>query len=63
MLPAGAPDWVRKLATDPQTSGGLLVSCAPQAADAVLAEFARQGFAHARVIGRVLAGKPAVTFT
>ena len=43
-LPAGAPDWVRKLVTDPQTSGGLLVACAPHAADRVLQEFRRQGF-------------------
>ena len=26
-LPAGAPGWQRKLLTDPQTSGGLLVAC------------------------------------
>src|SRR3990167_9568643 len=29
-LPAGAPEWQRKLVTDPQTSGGLLVACAPE---------------------------------
>ncbi|MCC6210758.1 MAG: selenide, water dikinase SelD [Burkholderiales bacterium] len=55
-LPAGAPEWQRKLLTDPQTSGGLLVACAPQARDAVLAEFARQGFAQAQAIGRLAAG-------
>jgi selenide,water dikinase len=28
-LAAGAPDWQRAIVTDPQTSGGLLVACAP----------------------------------
>ena len=28
-LPAEMPDWRRQLLTDPQTSGGLLVACAP----------------------------------
>jgi selenide,water dikinase len=57
-LPPGAPEWMRKLVTDPQTSGGLLVACAPQAERAVLAEFTRQGFAAARTIGRLSAGAP-----
>ncbi|RDW11672.1 selenide, water dikinase SelD, partial [Paracoccus thiocyanatus] len=35
-LPKGLADWQRALLTDPQTSGGLLVACAPGAADAVL---------------------------
>jgi selenide,water dikinase len=55
-LPAGAPEWRRKLVTDPQTSGGLLVACAPDAAPAVLAEFARHGFAQAKAIGRLETG-------
>ena len=45
----------RALLSDPQTSGGLLVSCRPDVADAVLAVFARHGFAQAAVIGEVLA--------
>ncbi|ODU08455.1 MAG: selenide, water dikinase SelD [Rubrivivax sp. SCN 71-131] len=45
----------RALLTDPQTSGGLLVSCSPSALDAVLAVFARHGFAQASVVGRVAA--------
>jgi len=57
-LPAGAPDWMRKLLSDPQTSGGLLVACAPQAEQAVLAEFSKRGFAEARTIGRLSAGAP-----
>jgi selenide,water dikinase len=41
------------LVTDPQTSGGLLVSCEPAAADAVLSVFRNQGFAEACVIGHI----------
>ena len=62
-LPAGAPDWVRKLLTDPQTSGGLLVACAPDAERAVLEAFAVGGFAEARTIGRLAAGAPRLTVT
>ena len=54
-LPEGFPAIDRALLTDPQTSGGLLVSCERAAADAVLALFARQGFAQAAVIGEVTA--------
>jgi selenide,water dikinase len=57
-LPPGAPEWVRKLVTDPQTSGGLLVACTPDAERDVLAEFAKRGFAEARTIGRLAAGAP-----
>jgi len=57
-MPAGAPEWQRKLVTDPQTSGGLLVACAPQAAKAVLAEFEKRGFAQAKAIGRLADGAP-----
>ncbi|HUN68798.1 MAG TPA: selenide, water dikinase SelD, partial [Burkholderiales bacterium] len=62
-LPAGAPEWQRKLVTDPQTSGGLLVACSPDAEKAVLAEFARHGFAQARRIGRLSAGAARLRFT
>ena len=44
------------LLTDPQTSGGLLVSCDSNIADEVLALFARQGFPHAAVIGEIMKG-------
>ncbi|MDO8438669.1 MAG: selenide, water dikinase SelD [Telluria sp.] len=44
------------LLTDPQTSGGLLVSCDPGSVDEVLALFSREGFDHAAVIGRMQAG-------
>jgi selenide,water dikinase len=46
------------LLCDPQTSGGLLVSCAPAAVPAVLEVFARHGFAQAVDIGCVAAAGP-----
>ncbi|MBU2958769.1 selenide, water dikinase SelD [Paracoccus sp. 1_MG-2023] len=52
-LPDGFADADRALLTDPQTSGGLMVACAPEAADEVLAIFARHGFDAATAIGRV----------
>ncbi|MDO8278871.1 MAG: selenide, water dikinase SelD [Burkholderiaceae bacterium] len=55
-LGAGLPAQAQALLTDPQTSGGLLVSCAPQAVDQVLAIFAREGFAAASVVGHMEAG-------
>ena len=55
-LPAGFAEADRALLTDPQTSGGLLVSCAPAQVDEVMAIFKRGGFAHAAVIGRVVDG-------
>jgi selenide, water dikinase len=48
------------LLTDPQTSGGLLVSCSAAAVDEVLAVFKREGFAHAAVIGEMTAGSAKV---
>jgi selenide,water dikinase len=44
------------LLTDPQTSGGLLVSCDAGAVDEVLALFRREGFADAAVIGEMVTG-------
>jgi selenide,water dikinase len=55
-FPAGAPDWQQKLVTDPQTSGGLLVACAPETAATVLAELRGAGFAEACAIGSLQAG-------
>ncbi len=48
---ADCAEWQRAILTDPQTSGGLLVSCAPEAAQAVLDVFHRHGFSQAAVIG------------
>lgn len=43
------------LLSDPQTSGGLLVACAPEAVEQVLAVFRRHGFAAAAEVGEILA--------
>jgi len=51
----------RALLTDPQTSGGLLVACAPGAVETVLATFRREGFEHAAVVGDVTQGAPGIT--
>jgi selenide,water dikinase len=59
-IDAPDPDLVRTLVTDPQTSGGLLVACAPADVDAVLAAFVRDGFERAAVIGEIVAGAPHV---
>ena len=46
----------KSLLTDPQTSGGLMVSCSPDTVDQVLAIFRKGGFAEAAVIGEMVAG-------
>jgi selenide,water dikinase len=51
--PAAAEAWQRAIVTDPQTSGGLVATCAAEAADEVLALFRAYGFAEAAVIGRL----------
>ena len=55
-LDPALPPVAQALLTDPQTSGGLLISCTPTSVDAVLAVFRDQGFEQAAVIGEVRAG-------
>jgi selenide,water dikinase len=62
-LPKDAPEWQRKLLSDPQTSGGLLVACAPHAVQQVLKEFEKRGFKEAKTIGRFSAGPATLTIT
>jgi selenide,water dikinase len=59
-LPAGFAETDRALLSDPQTSGGLLASCAPEALPEVLAAFRKHGFEAAAVVGDIqaAAGKP-----
>jgi selenide, water dikinase len=57
VLPTSLPSTARTLLTDPQTSGGLLVSCAPDVVDEVLALFRADGFDEARVIGEMVSGE------
>lgn len=56
VLPEGFPDWRLKLLTDPQTSGGLLVACAGEGAEALAARLRAGGYPLAAVVGRVEAG-------
>src|SRR6185295_5327109 len=61
-LPPDFADWKRKLLTDPQTSGGLLVACGAEAEGEVCELFRSDGF-DPRVIGRLSAGAPVLTVT
>ena len=51
VLPAGFSSVDQALLSDPQTSGGLLVSCAPDALAQVMAVFKQHGFEDAVVVG------------
>ena len=55
-LPDGLPLWQRALLTDPQTSGGLLVACAPDTAEEVLARIRAAGFPLAAIVGHAEQG-------
>jgi selenide,water dikinase len=59
-LADGLGEAERMLLADPQTSGGLLVSCSPETVTEVLSIFLQQGFEHASVIGEVLESTPGV---
>jgi selenide,water dikinase len=54
-LPGDAPDWQRSILCDPQTSGGLLIACSPEAEAEVLALIGC-----GQVIGEVGSGPPRV---
>jgi selenide,water dikinase len=56
-LSATMKEWQQHLITDPQTSGGLLVSCAPQVEEDVIQLLQQAGFGEAKTIGRFVAGK------
>ncbi len=51
VLPEGFSSVDQALLSDPQTSGGLLVSCAPEALTQVMAVFKQHGFEDATVVG------------
>ena len=52
-LHSGLPVECQTLLSDPQTSGGLLVSCSPEAVTEVLAVFQRHGFNDAAIVGHI----------
>jgi selenide,water dikinase len=58
-LPVGLEDWRRRLLTDPQTSGGLLVACDADAAPGICARI-REGDPRAAIVGSVEGGDPIV---
>jgi len=55
-LPEGFAAVDQTLLSDPQTSGGLLVSCAPETVEAVLAIFKQHGFEAAVEVGEITPG-------
>ena len=57
---ADLPAPTRPLLCDPQTSGGLLVSCARESAAAVIEIFRRHGCDRAATIGEMTTGAPTV---
>jgi selenide, water dikinase len=59
-LPPGFPEWRQRLLTDPQTSGGLLVSCAPERAEPIEQMIIAAGYPGARTIGFAENGKPII---
>jgi len=59
-LPADIAAWQQSILCDPQTSGGLLIACAPREAESVLDMFHKSGFAAATRIGDLMAGKAEV---
>ena len=61
ILESHIAEWQRKLLCDPQTSGGLLVSCTPESVGAVLAAFNADGFNYAAVIGTMQDGDAQIT--
>ncbi|HEY5209320.1 MAG TPA: selenide, water dikinase SelD [Stellaceae bacterium] len=62
-LAEGIADWQRDLLCDPQTSGGLLIACAPEAAEAVLDLVSMRGFDYACEIGHFAPGPARITVT
>ena len=52
-LPAGILEWQKNILTDPQTSGGLLFSCAAESAGSALEIFRRHGCGEAATVGKM----------
>lgn len=52
-LPDDAPEWRRALLCDPQTSGGLLVACNAERADAIRSRIEAARYPRANIIGWV----------
>jgi len=59
-LPPDYPLWHRQILTDPQTSGGLLVACAPEGAEELLSITHGAGHSSASIIGEMHEGAPGI---
>jgi selenide,water dikinase len=57
----GIEQWQKNLLMDPQTSGGLMISCDAGSVDEVLALFKKQGYGYASVVGEMHEGDARVT--
>jgi selenide,water dikinase len=57
---ADIPQWQKDLLTDPQTSGGLLISCARDRAEGIARGLVEEGYQATRIIGFCEPGTPAV---
>jgi selenide,water dikinase len=55
-LGAHMNEWQKNILSDPQTSGGLLVSCSPESTEQVLEILRADGFSQARQIGEFVEG-------
>jgi selenide,water dikinase len=55
-LGAHMNEWQKNLLSDPQTSGGLLVSCSPESTEQVLEILRADGFSQAKKIGEFVEG-------
>jgi len=60
VVPVSMSQWKKNLLMDPQTSGGLLVSCLPEVVNRVLKTFHDSGFSQASVIGSLRRGESTV---
>jgi len=60
VLPQDFPETRCNLFTDPQTSGGLLISCEAARASDILNQIRTAGYARASIIGAVESGSPVV---
>jgi selenide,water dikinase len=61
-LPADWSEADRDMLCDPQTSGGLLVACSPDAVPDVLETFHRHGHDGAAVVGELIQGEARIRF-
>ena len=59
-LPKNLKDWQKNILTDPQTSGGLLLSCSQDQADTILSLFHKHKYQHAAIIGEISRGSPSI---